>query len=358
MGQQRLRRYIVGTIKDKASLSKAALFNTSSSPSSLQVAVIRATTHHPSSPPHQNHISAVLSYGFASRATASLCIHALMDRLHTTRDASVALKCLITVHNIIKRGSFILQDQLSVCPNYGGKNYLNLSNFKDNSTPHSWALSFWVRWYARVLESIVYASRVLGVFFASAAAAAAASVERISGVLNGDLLRELDALVGVMEEISWAPDSSSLWEKKLATEAVWLAGGDYCSAQNEIGARLQELGERFVQLSVADTVELSCALKRIEDCKERLVSMFANKKGSSEAAGGSSMWGLAGEMKRKIDKRELCGDGRLVVRLGMCRGVQGTESARFGDERVKRIGGESRLLLLGSTSLRVESVIN
>ncbi|KAK9112288.1 hypothetical protein Scep_019807 [Stephania cephalantha] len=74
-----------------------------------------------SSPPHQNHMSAVLSYGFASRATSSLCIHALMDRLHTTRDASVAFKCLITVHNIIKRGSFILQDQLSVCPKYGGK---------------------------------------------------------------------------------------------------------------------------------------------------------------------------------------------------------------------------------------------
>ncbi|KAK9083698.1 hypothetical protein Scep_030169 [Stephania cephalantha] len=99
-------------------------------------------------PPHQNHISVVLSYDFTSRATASLCIHALMDRLHTTRDASVALKCLIIVHNIIKRGSYILQDQLSVCPKYGGKNYLNLSNFKDNSTPHSWALSFWVGWYA------------------------------------------------------------------------------------------------------------------------------------------------------------------------------------------------------------------
>ncbi|KAK9165784.1 hypothetical protein Scep_000975 [Stephania cephalantha] len=183
-------------------------------------------------PPHihecgeNSHISAVLSYGFASRATASLCIHALMDRLHTTRDASVALKCLITVHNIIKRGSFILQDQLSVCPKYGGKNYLNLSNFKDNSTPHSWALSFWVRWYARVLESIVYASRVLGFFFVSAAAAAAAaSGERISGVLNGDLLRELDALVGVMEEISWAPDSSSLgrrsWRQR---QCGWRAG--------------------------------------------------------------------------------------------------------------------------------------
>ncbi|KAK9165783.1 hypothetical protein Scep_000974 [Stephania cephalantha] len=86
--------------------------------------------------------------------------------------------------------------------------------------------------------------------------------------------------------------------------------------------------------------------------------MFANKKGSSVAAGGSSMWGLAGEMKRKIDKRELCGDGRSVLRLGMSRGVKGTESARFGDERVKRIGGESRLLLLGLTSFRVESVIN
>ncbi|KAK9097374.1 hypothetical protein Sjap_022871 [Stephania japonica] len=351
MGQQRLRQ-LVGSIKDKASLSKAAILMMNTS--SLQVAIIRASSHRPSSPPHHRHISAVLSYGLGSRATASLCIHALMGRLHSTRDPSVALKCLITLHHIIKRGSFILQDQLCLlCPknNVAGKNYLNLSNFKDSSTSQSWALSFWVRWYARVLESIVfvYTSGLFGSSSSSSSSEGTTITTRLSGVLNGDLLRELDAFVGVMEEISWAPDPdpSTLAENRLPNEAVWLAGEDYCSAQTEIMARLQELEERLgAILSVAaDTVELSCALKRIENCKERLVSMFANKKGSGSSS-SSSMWELAGEMKRRIDQRELYGDGRLENYRG------GTESARLGDDRVRRIGAESRLLLLGSTSFR------
>lgn len=52
----------------------------------------------------------------SSRTTASIIIESLMDRLHRTSDASVVLKCLITIHHIIKRGPFILQDQLSPLP--------------------------------------------------------------------------------------------------------------------------------------------------------------------------------------------------------------------------------------------------
>ncbi|KAF2292964.1 hypothetical protein GH714_034318 [Hevea brasiliensis] len=88
----------------------------------------------------------MLSYGYSSRATAAAAIEALMDRLQSTHDSSVAIKCLAIVHHIIKDGSFILQDQLSVYPSTGGRNYLKLSSFRDNTTPIAWELSSWVRW--------------------------------------------------------------------------------------------------------------------------------------------------------------------------------------------------------------------
>ena len=49
-----------------------------------------------------------------------------------------ALKCMIALHHIIYHNNFILQDQLSVYPYVGGKNYLNLSNFWHNIDPTSW----------------------------------------------------------------------------------------------------------------------------------------------------------------------------------------------------------------------------
>ncbi|KAM1473898.1 hypothetical protein ACFX13_030742 [Malus domestica] len=67
-----------------------------------------------------------------------------MDHLQTTHHLVVALKCLIAIHHVIKYGSFILQDQLAVYPAADGRNYLNLSNFKDDSTPVAWELSSWV----------------------------------------------------------------------------------------------------------------------------------------------------------------------------------------------------------------------
>ena len=149
MGRITILRDLIGIIKDKASQSKAALVSNPKT-LSLHLALLRATTHDPFTSPDPRHLAALLSFGHSSRATASTAIEALMDRLQTTRDASVAIKCLITVHHIIKRGSFILQDQLSVFPFTGGRNYLKLSNFRDNTTPLTWELSSLVRWYVFV----------------------------------------------------------------------------------------------------------------------------------------------------------------------------------------------------------------
>lgn len=115
-------RDLIGIVKDKVSLSKLALISKPNT-LSLHIAVLRTTSHTPSTPPNDHHITTLLSLGDSSRATASVLIHSLMNRLHRTNDSYVALKCLFTIHHIIKRGPFILKDQLSVFHYTGGHDH-------------------------------------------------------------------------------------------------------------------------------------------------------------------------------------------------------------------------------------------
>ncbi|KAF8404669.1 hypothetical protein HHK36_009557 [Tetracentron sinense] len=343
MGRRTNLRDLIGVLKDKASLSKAALLSKPNT-SSANLAVLRATTHEPSIPPNEKHVAALLSFGHSSRATASTCIEALMDRLQNTHNSSVALKCLITVHIIIKRGSFILQDQLSIYPSSGGRNYLNLSNFRDYSTPKTWELSLWVRWYARVLEQLLLCSRVLGFFLCSSSYTSEKDTveEKVSALLNRDLLREIDALVGVIEEICRAPDSVHVQGNSLVYEVMEFVRTDYLSAQNEILLRVIEFRERLDSLSFGESVELVCTLKRLEECKERLLLLFMNTKTTTE-----SIWDLVSEIKNNLGMMKECrNDGRLV-RTG--RRERGSESARFGGQVVR--SGDSVLFSSGRVDL-------
>lgn len=314
-------RDMVGTLKDKASLSKAVLLSKPST-SALHLAVLRATTHDPSNPPDKKQVSVVLSYGHSSRNTAATCIEALMVRLHSTRNAYVAFKCLISIHYVINRGSFILQDQLSVYPSFGGRNYLNFSNFHDNSTSETLNLSFWVRWYARVIESILFTSRNLGFFLYLSVEK---DQERVSSLLNQDLVREFDILVTLVEEICRAPELSNVEANRLINEAMNLLTEDKSSVQKQILIRVNELKERLGTLSFSDTIESVCVLKRLESCKEKLFLVFFSR----EIGTGERLWRLIKELTEMIGEAEL-GEGKVVKRSAV------SESARFSNRVVKQ----------------------
>ncbi|XP_031115023.1 putative clathrin assembly protein At4g40080 [Ipomoea triloba] len=308
---------IMGAIKDKASQSKAALLSNPTT-TSLNLAVLRATTHSPSAPPD---LSALLSLGNSSRATASALISALMDRLHRTGDSTVALKCLLTIHHVITRGPFILQDQLSIFPASGGRNYLKLSAFRDGASAATLTLSAWVRFYARYLETLLFASRILG-YFVSASSTAPENLgrdERISAFLNHDLIRDVDSLVVLIEETCKAPDSFLLESNKLIHEIMRLLSDDNFSILDETLSRLTELKQRMDCLSFGDSVELALALRRLEDCTERLSVLFTEQKSSIENSSS-----LAIELREKIEtSTRVCKERRLLSFSRKC------ESARF-----------------------------
>ncbi|RZC12918.1 putative clathrin assembly protein At4g40080 [Glycine soja] len=267
---------LIGIIKDKASQSKAALLSKRTT-----LSLLRATSHDSSTPPTRKHLATLLSSGDGSRATASAAVEVLMDRLQGTNNAAVALKCLIAVHHIIHHGSFILQDQLSVYPSAGGRNYLNLSNFRHNTDPTSWELSSWVRWFAQHIEQLLCTSRILGFFLGTSTD----SEDRVSGVANADLLTEFDSLVALVEGICKRPEPNG---NRLVEEIVKLAREDWGVAQVEVGVRVSEFKERLGGLKFGEAVELVCCLKRLEQCQEMM-----------DGARQLRFWDLVREVKDK-----------------------------------------------------------
>ncbi|KAK8663841.1 hypothetical protein V6N13_083646 [Hibiscus sabdariffa] len=332
MGRVKILRDFIGIIKDKASQSKAALISNPKT-LSLHVALLRATTHDPFTPPDPRYLATLLSFGHSSRATASTAVEALMDRLQTTRDAAVAIKCLVTVHHIIKRGSFILQDQLSVYPSTGGKNYLKLSDFRDDMTPLTWELSSWVRWYALYLENLLSTWRILGSFLYSTSSSVDKhkEEEKVSSLINSELLKEINSLGNLIEQIGRTPDSLNSKGNMLIDEVLGLVGEDYLSSINEVSIRVSEFRERLGCLSFVDSVELACALKRLEDCKEGLPRVSQRME---------TVWGSISEVKDQIGNSEVCkGDkGRSLI-VGRRNKV--SESARFGERVAVKRGGDS-----------------
>ncbi|XP_077213185.1 putative clathrin assembly protein At4g40080 [Tasmannia lanceolata] len=324
MGRKSNIQHLLGFLKDKASVSKASLLSktNSLSTSSPDLAVLRATTHEPSTPPNETHLTTLLSFGHSSRITASSLVKSLMDRLHKTHNSSVALKCLIIVHTIITRGTFILQDQLSIYPSSGGRNYLNLSNFRDNSGPESWYLSSWVRWYARFLEQLLFTSRILGFFLSNSAPFCLQ--EKVSSLTNKDLLKEVEALVGCVEEIGRAPQ---VGENRVVGEVVRLVAEDGVATQMEILVRVKEMRERLGCLSFGESIELVCVLRRLESCKERLLLFSLDEK--TKEGGKEDLLGLVMEIKERVGivTKE---DGRRVARSR-----RESESDRLGDRVVR-----------------------
>ncbi|KAK9949442.1 hypothetical protein M0R45_004964 [Rubus argutus] len=96
--------------------------------------------------------------------------------------------------------------------------------------------------------------------------------------MNRDLVRETESLVSLMEDICRRPESLSLNGNRLVGEILGLVGQDQITAMNEVSVRVKEFDERLSGMSFSDSVELLSALKRLEDCKERLLTVSSTVK--------------------------------------------------------------------------------
>ncbi|XP_038884022.1 putative clathrin assembly protein At4g40080 [Benincasa hispida] len=304
--QNKKLKNLTHALKDKASIIKATLSIPRRS-SSIKVAVVRATTHGSRNPPSDARVAAVLALGNDFRSsTAFACIEALMERLHTTSSAAVAMKSLFTLHIIVIRGPFNLRDQVAYFPCYGGRNFLNLSTFRDVSDSEMNDLSSWVRWYAGVVESNVIVDRKLDrILYFRSRNCEIVEEQRKRKI---DVPEELEVLVGFVERICEVPESLYLQKKDLVYEVVRLVLENYRLVQREIWVRVKEIGDRVESLSLDELTELVGIMTRLENCRRKLSVLFVNRGKNEE------FWELVKITKGKLaEKKRMKEEKRMIM---------------------------------------------
>ncbi|WOK92546.1 clathrin assembly protein [Canna indica] len=150
-------RKAVGALKDTTTVGLA---NLNSDFKDLDVAIVKATNH-VECPPKERHLRKILAATSITRPRADVayCIHALARRLAKTRNWTVALKTLIVIHRTLREGDPTFREELL---NFSQRaRILQLSNFKDDSSPIAWDCSAWVRTYALFLEERLECFRIL-----------------------------------------------------------------------------------------------------------------------------------------------------------------------------------------------------
>ncbi|KAI4373202.1 hypothetical protein MLD38_011355 [Melastoma candidum] len=157
MGTLKTWRKAYGALKDS---TKVGLAHVNSDYADLDVAIVKATNH-VECPPKERHLRkiAVATSAMRPRADVAYCIHALARRLAKTHNWTVALKTLIVIHRLLREGDPTFREEIL---NFSVRGHiLQLSNFKDDSSPIAWDCSAWVRTYALFLEERLECFRIL-----------------------------------------------------------------------------------------------------------------------------------------------------------------------------------------------------
>ena len=168
----------------------------------------------------------------------------------------------------------------------------------------------------------------MGFFLCSTSSSVDKEEEEVSSLINSELLKEINSLVILLEQISKRPDSLHANGNILVDEVLGLVGEDYLSSINEVSIRVSEFRERLSCLSFVDSVELVCASKRLEDCKERLSSLSQRKKVLIE-----TVWGSISEIKDQVGNSKVYREEGRLLTMGSRNKV--SESARFGERVLK-----------------------
>lgn len=157
MGTLQSWRKAYGALKDT---TKVGLAHVNSDYAELDVAIVKATNH-VECPPKERHLRKILvaTSAIRPRADVAYCIHALSRRLAKTHNWTVALKTLIVIHRALREGDPTFREELLNFSQRG--RILQLSNFKDDSSPIAWDCSAWVRTYALFLEERLECFRIL-----------------------------------------------------------------------------------------------------------------------------------------------------------------------------------------------------
>ncbi|CAK7345738.1 unnamed protein product [Dovyalis caffra] len=251
----------------------------------LDIAIVKATNH-VECPPKERHVRKIFSATsvIRPRADVAYCIHAISRRLAKTRNWIVAIKTLIVIHRTLREGDPTFREELL---NYSRRgNILQISNFKDDSSPLAWDCSAWVRTYALFLEERLECFRTLKYDIEAErltkASPAATKVHSKTRLLNGeDLLDQLPALQQLLYRLigCQARPEGGAYNNYLVQYALALVLKESFKIYCAINDGIINLVDMFFEMTKHDAVKALNIYKRAGQQAENLAEFYEYCKG-------------------------------------------------------------------------------
>ena len=138
----------IGAVKDQTSISLAKVASNASS--SLDVAVLKATTHD-DVPMDERYVHEILHLVSSNQSNAASCARGIGKRISRTRNWIVAVKSLMLVLRIFQDGDPYFPREVLHAMKRGAK-ILNLTSFRDDSNSSPWDYTAFVRTFSLYLD--------------------------------------------------------------------------------------------------------------------------------------------------------------------------------------------------------------
>eukprot|EP01018_Ginkgo_biloba_P007328 Gb_24032 [translate_table: standard] len=268
-GTQQSLRKALGALKDT---TKVGLAKVNSEYKDLDIAIVKATNH-VERPTKEKHIRTIFAATSAARPRADVayCIHALARRLAKTHNWAVALKTLIVIHRALREVDPTFREELINYSRSRG-HMLNLSHFKDDSSPNAWDYSAWVRTYALFLEERLECFRVLKYDVET-------ERSRTRELDTVELLEQLPALQQFLFHLMGCQPEGAAISNYVIQYALTLVSGESVKLYNAINDGTINLVDKFFEMQRHDAIKALEIYRRAGQQTERLSEFYEVCKG-------------------------------------------------------------------------------
>ncbi|KAG9455823.1 hypothetical protein H6P81_000331 [Aristolochia fimbriata] len=268
VGNTQLRKAF-GVLKDS---TKVGLAKVNSDYKELDVAIVKATNH-VEDMAKEKHIRTIFDATVASRPRADVayCIQALARRLAKTQNWAVALKTLIVIHRALREADHTFRDEL-ISYSKSRVRMLNVSHFKDDSSPNAWDYSAWVRSYALFLEEKLECYRLLKYDVE-------AEPCKIKGLLTSEMLDHLSALQQLLFRLLSCKPEGAAVSNNVIQYALSIVVGESVKLYNAINDGTLNLVDKFFEMQPHDAVRALDIYKRAGHQAEVLSEFYETCKG-------------------------------------------------------------------------------